>query len=320
MRAVSAWLIRHLVSGVAGSDHVGGVHSGEDARALGEPVRVVPVPFKGHALVARRGRGPRCCVFPQAPGKAIQLELKTTTVVGERHVVRVDLGRLWDYKERPPGQQPFYAFPRPRCRVHSSLRRSAQARKFPSRFSRSGASWWFAEQMIVLTTNQVCAVLARELAAHRSRRRNCKKALVTFDLAAGSSTPVVWGKNVKEPGYLRWREFWTVLEGCGQPEWPQIVQLPSRLVVGRERVAWRDLQALFGMSSKRSGAVGRVAEGYTVLTPDRSRDFRRMPTLWPEEHSDGVDRDEEVDLHDRGDRSENRVVVFLRGEALTTGR
>ncbi|WP_405065013.1 hypothetical protein OG558_23965 [Kribbella sp. NBC_01510] len=52
--------------------------------------------------------------LPARPGKALQLELKTTTVIGvTRHEVRVDLGQLWDYHQRPLSRQPFYVFPRP---------------------------------------------------------------------------------------------------------------------------------------------------------------------------------------------------------------
>ena len=52
--------------------------------------------------------------LPTRPGKAVQLELKTTTVAGAGlHDVWVDLGQLWEYRQRPLGHQPFYAFPWP---------------------------------------------------------------------------------------------------------------------------------------------------------------------------------------------------------------
>jgi len=52
--------------------------------------------------------------LPARPGKAMQLELKATTVVRPGvHDVMVDLGQLWEYRNRRPGWQPFYAFPRP---------------------------------------------------------------------------------------------------------------------------------------------------------------------------------------------------------------
>lgn len=53
-------------------------------------------------------------LLPTRPGKAVQLELKTTTVAGlGLHDVSVDLGQLWEYRQRPLGHQPFYAFPWP---------------------------------------------------------------------------------------------------------------------------------------------------------------------------------------------------------------
>ena len=48
------------------------------------------------------------------PGKAAQLELKTTTPAGTGLAdVNVDLGQLWEYSHKPLGRQPFYAFPWP---------------------------------------------------------------------------------------------------------------------------------------------------------------------------------------------------------------
>jgi threonine dehydrogenase-like Zn-dependent dehydrogenase len=43
-------------------------------------------------------------LLPTRPGKAVQLELKTTTVAGAGlHDVSVDLGQLWEYRQRPLG-------------------------------------------------------------------------------------------------------------------------------------------------------------------------------------------------------------------------
>jgi hypothetical protein len=51
-------------------------------------------------------------MLPTTPGKAVQLELKTTTPAGTGlHDVNVDLGQLWEYSHKPLGRQPFYAFP-----------------------------------------------------------------------------------------------------------------------------------------------------------------------------------------------------------------
>jgi hypothetical protein len=43
-------------------------------------------------------------LLPTRPGRAVQLELKTTTVAGVGlHDVSVDLGQLWEYRQRPLG-------------------------------------------------------------------------------------------------------------------------------------------------------------------------------------------------------------------------
>jgi hypothetical protein len=52
--------------------------------------------------------------FPATAGKAVQLELKTSTVTGpRRHEVLIDLVQLAEYCRRPLGRQPFYIFPWP---------------------------------------------------------------------------------------------------------------------------------------------------------------------------------------------------------------
>lgn len=106
-------------------------------------------------------------MLPTTPGKALQLELKTTAPAGTGlHDLNVDLGQLWEYSHKPLGRQPFYAFPRPDW--DGNLVVVAKA-KHPRKevtelaFRRSGPQWWFAEWMVVLTTRQVADVLRREL-------------------------------------------------------------------------------------------------------------------------------------------------------------
>lgn len=132
--------------------------------------------------------------LPNKPGKAVQLELKTTTVAGSGlHDVLVDLGQLWEYRQRPFGHQPFYVFPRPDW--HGNLAGVASARGRPVTelgFARSGRWWWFADWMLVLTTAQVAAILQRDLTAHGSRERGVRKRLVRFDV---SRSNVTWGSG-----------------------------------------------------------------------------------------------------------------------------
>jgi hypothetical protein len=101
--------------------------------------------------------------LPARPGKAVQLELKTTTVIRPGlHDVMVDLGQLWEYCQRPLGRQPFYAFPRPDSDWDGNLTAAAIAEGRAVTelgFSRSGPGWWFADWMVVLTAAQVADVL-----------------------------------------------------------------------------------------------------------------------------------------------------------------
>lgn len=124
--------------------------------------------------------------LPTVPGKAVQLELKTTTPAGAGlHDVDVDLGQLWEYSRKPLGRQPFYAFPWPNW--DGNLDAAARAHK-PRKevtelaFKRSGPQWWFAKWMVVLTTRQVANVLHRELNLHGSRTRGSRKRLVRIDV------------------------------------------------------------------------------------------------------------------------------------------
>jgi len=79
----------------------------------------------------------------------------------------------------------------------------------------------------VLTTAAVATVLAAELHVHNCARRGVKKRLVRFDL--NSSTPDVWGAGpaMRRPRFVPWRTFWSTLEQCGQPDWPQLARVPS---------------------------------------------------------------------------------------------
>lgn len=178
----------------------------------------------------------RC--LPSLPGKAVQLELKTTVVAGSnKHDVMVNLGQLWDYWNLPLPHQPFYVFPWPdwsgdleAVAVSSGVSPSELA------FSRSGAGWWFADWMVVLTTAQVATVLRTELAAHgSSRRKNSSRRLVQFDMTSPAGSPSrLWGSGVAEPDSVPWRQFWTDLQACGGVGWPQLIRLPAALVVAHE--------------------------------------------------------------------------------------
>ncbi len=176
-------------------------------------------------------------LLPTEPGKAVQLELKTTTPTGAGlQSIYVDIGQLWEYNQKRLGEQPFYAFPWPDW--SGSLDAAARARRprmevTELAFRRSGSGWWFGDWMVVMTTRQVADVLHPELAAHPYRKRGCPKQLVQIDVSQPKRP--IWGNpktRAAHPEVLNWADFWSELEQCGRDEWPQLIRLP-RLVVDR---------------------------------------------------------------------------------------
>jgi hypothetical protein len=174
-------------------------------------------------------------MLPTTPGKAVQLELKTTTPAGiGLHDANVDLGQLWEYSHKPLARQPFYAFPWPDWDGNlATVARAQQPRKEVTElaFRRSGHRWWFAEWMVVLTSRQVAKVLRRELNAHGSRTRGSKMRLVQFDVKNPANT--VWGDPASpapSPEVISWLDFWNEFEQCGRADWPQLIRLPALLV------------------------------------------------------------------------------------------
>lgn len=178
--------------------------------------------------------------LPARPGKAVQLELKTTTVTGPtRHEVLVDLVQLAEYRRRPPGRQPFYVFPWPDWR--GKLEDDAAASGHPVSelaFSRSGPGWWFADWMVAMTPQQVAELLDAELKKHGSSKRRKKSSLVQFEVTAPGpgderQTTATWGPGkirIDPPPVIYWTDLWTKLQQCGQAGWPQLIRLPAWMI------------------------------------------------------------------------------------------
>lgn len=258
--------------------------------------------------------------LPHCAGKAVQLELKTTTVAGTNlQDVIVNLGQLWEYAHRPLAHQPYYVFPWPDWT--GELEAAATAAHIPATelaFSRSGPGWWFAEWMVVLTTNQVAQALAPELSAHGSpQRKNAACRLVRFELATGSShAKRTWGAGSPEPPSIPWRLFWTTLQACGRDGWPQLIRLPADAVTSRDyrrseiaalleefrqldRQAWRDVELV--TMGPMSAADPNEPDVFRVI--DDLPDERETPT---DERANG--------------EADRRQVVFLEAGARGTRR
>lgn len=254
--------------------------------------------------------------LPMRPGKAVQIELKTTTLAGAGlHDVLVDLGQLWEYRQRPIWQQPFYAFPWPDWPGNLTAVAIANGRPVTELgFGRSGPGWWFADWMVVLTAAQVAGVLYKELLAHGCPKRGSKRRLVRLDLSRSLSNPVVtWGSGATWPQFVRWRDFWTELEQCGRVGWPQLIRLPAWCTrvqghLPRLKVAGllREAASMIEMGEWDDD------EQLVTLVPDAdgNYDLAPDPGLNPDEPH--ADRADEIPDH--------RQVVFLEARALLSRR
>jgi hypothetical protein len=189
--------------------------------------------------------------LPARPGIAVLLELKTTTIWDDGiHDVWVDLAQLRKYLKQPLWRQPFYAFPWPDAYWPAKLDEAADDAGLHVTqlgFSRS-EDWWFANWMVVMTAAEVAKVLQKELAAYGSATRRTKKRLVRFDVRKPKDKKdyAAWGHSGKEPApeWMNWLDFWSVLDQCGRPGWPQLIRLPrwalrkTKISTSSELLAW----------------------------------------------------------------------------------
>lgn len=191
--------------------------------------------------------------LPPVPGKAVQLELKTTTLNpnGDVHKVKIDLGQLERYSVLPHFLQPFYVFPMPRW--IDTLENATAAVGIPVSelgFSRadslSAKSWWFANWMVALPTSRVGNILATEVAAYKGGGAG-NADLVTISYKTGRRARPMWADR-QSHRTIPWQSLWTRLEGCGAASWPQVAQLPSWISADRTRVDHRELRSLLADS------------------------------------------------------------------------
>jgi hypothetical protein len=248
--------------------------------------------------------------LPSRPGKTVQLELKTTTVAGAGlHDVRVDLGQLWEYCQRPLGHQPFYAFPVPDWRGSLTAAANADGRSVTELgFRRSGPGWWFADWMVLLTAAQVAGVLHKELTAHGSPKRGKRERLVRFDLSKSVGTVITWGSGVIPPGLIGWREFWSELDQCGRDGWPQLIRLPARIIPAQGPYLGSQVVEML-----REARTGLWDDQETVtLEPDENGNYQIATA--PDDNPGGPPDDQTDQVGD------HRQVVFLDARALLRAR
>ncbi len=248
--------------------------------------------------------------LPTRPGKVVQLELKTTTIVGAGlHDVLIDLGQLWEYCQRPLGRQPFYVFPWPHW--SGDLNAAARAKGHlvtELAFARSGSGWWFADWMVVLTTAQVADVLKPELAAHCSPTRGKRKRLAQFNLNH-SPTTLTWGTGgTTPPDVTWWRDFWPRLELCDRLDWPQMIMLPAYLTPNLETIPRTRVIELLSESGEIMQADSRRYEEFATLMPDVNGLYQIVQS--PAANHNGPESDPASPDDD------HRQVVFLDARAL----
>lgn len=244
--------------------------------------------------------------LPNLPGKAVQLELKTTTTTRtnpSQHSIDIDLGQLKSYLT---SQAPvFYVIPRPTWQ--GELEAAARSAGLPAAeiaFSRSGQRWWFAEWMIVLTAKQVKEVLFPGGSVPAGATRGNRKRLVDFTIGASGSVSVSWANGVMPVTY-EWRDFWTRLGQCGESDWPQIVRVPRSCVRGRSLMSRQEV------FSALTGAAGSMDEEGQFV--DEVIDFAAVGNdvfriIEPSDSAPVLSADSEDD--------EYRQVVFLNARAL----
>ena len=266
--------------------------------------------------------------LPAQPGKAIQLELKTITPVGPgRHRVKVDLGQLWEYSQKPLARQPFYAFPRPHWDGELAAAARADGQDVTElAVQRSKTGWWFADWMVVMTTQQVAGVLRRDLNAHGRRDRGAERCLVQFDTSDPGQPE--WGdpaSSVPPSEVLGWSQFWPELDECGRDEWPQLIRVP-RLVLGRwrkpphrdeeEELYPRDeLVEMFRQSEQLLAELQGRALELETLEPDGNGNFRVAPG-----YADNIAGPEPGDDDRASEPEDRRQVVFINSRGLFSAR
>lgn len=252
--------------------------------------------------------------LPPTPGKAVQLELKTTYLnsAGTVHQVKIRLEQLDRYLRRPHGQRPYYVFPWPRWTGALELAACADGVPpteigFRRAWGYSNNDWWFAEWLCALTANQVAAIVSSQLSMYRSGMAvRDQVTLVTFDLR--SRQPVTTWADGQQRNAIPWLDLWDRLNACGEPSWPQLVRLPASLLGDGSWVPHAHLAGLLAEATSREG------DDLVTLTSDDDDGFS---PLAPEPLQD-VAGEERAVVADDGFRQDldHRIVAFLQVEAL----
>lgn len=238
--------------------------------------------YRSHAALwwPAFGEDVRIDSLPSGAGKAIQLELKTTTLSSNSHVhdVFIDLRQLDDYLAKPDHLQPFYIFPVPHW--DNTLELAATAAGLPVSecgFRRSNSytpqKWWFANWVAAMTTKTVAKILSSQLSIYRAGGAG-RTSLVKFDFKTGFCVTTWADSNSHQT--IPWQSLWTKLDSCGHEDWPQIVRLPAHLVPSKGLISHGEIRGILAEARDSVGemvTLGSTGKGTfkVVEEPDVQR-------------------------------------------------
>ncbi|OZF25542.1 hypothetical protein CH296_27310 [Rhodococcus sp. 14-2496-1d] len=234
--------------------------------------------------------------LPARSGKAIQLEVKTSTVTTTGHEVLINLEQLEKYLRKRFALQPFYVFPLPFWQ--GTLREDAHRRGdevTEGGFKRSGSPRWFGHWMVVLTTQQVYAAINPRLGDPE------KKVLARVQPGPYGVPHVTWpNAGGITPAPVDFPDFWDVLGRCGRPDWPQLVRLPTHLV-GEWFYNHNEMLDLLQLAAANDNNAS--AESLTTFESMDREGFARASEL--DDFQEGEDSDTS------GGSDEHRQIVFI---------
>lgn len=255
--------------------------------------------YAGHAALWWPTQGEDIDVrsLPTRSGKAIQLEVKTSTVTATGHDVLISLEQLHKYLRKPFALQPFYVFPLPYWQ--GTLREEAHRRGdevTEGGFKRSGSPRWFGHWMVVLTTQQVYAAI-------NPRPGDLKPKVLARVQPGPYGVPHVTWPNAGgiTPAHVDFPDFWDVLSRCGRSDWPQLVRLPTQLVGSGWFYNHSEMLGLLQLAA--ADGNNDSTESLTTFESVDREGFARASEL--DDFQEGRDSDT------NGGSDEHRQIVFI---------
>jgi len=298
--------------------------------------------------------------LPRYPGKAVSIELKTVTpdVNNNYQEVSIDICQLHKYHSGS-GPAPYYIFPRPwwdgdlvtaTKNLNMSVSRSWLLPPAELAFKRSKNQVppsvkhpvWFADWMVVLSTEEVFSILGGY--PQKKNGRHNKVPLVRWYQKKPPNSPQtnppysIWdpsgAKSQTIPPLKEFRSLWDMLLDCGNADSPQAFQINKKdFSANLTYDKIKDLLRSYADREREKAAEFRRIkdnshEYFREIMPDNHEvipdfvDYVPKPedTVWVT--SDGKLIEESTELarepvsDDPDDRSTSQALVYLRYDAL----